>query len=238
MKPSIWRSILLRALDVVKPGKDYRKGVLEGFREAYKESGVAEKDIIKINFIRRKRIVQKKVIDKIILARRSMLRGEERSAGKSLGTAIFHIFYVSMPKNVEDSRINKVIQGIGGIHIEDVEATEFINSLGKRIGKLNEISLKDSLKEIIIVISSLIKIVEEKSKLEDRILHEYKRAEKIHMLVYFPSAIVIAIFIIYLAYLLLLPLLAFVSAPVAALIVQLDRKYFRLKRMLKWKGVD
>ena len=237
MKRSIWRGILLKALDIAKPGKEYKRGILEGFRESYKVYEIDEMANVKIGFIKRRRM-RRKAINNIILARRSILHNEEEDAGKYLGSAILQIFYISISERMRKENIDKILKGLGSVRLENIEAIQFINSLGKRLDELNKVSPVDSIKGLVMIISLLIKFVKEKKKLEEHALDKYKKAEKIHMLIYFPTAILVAILIIYLAFILLLPLLAFVSVPVAPLIIQLDRKYFRLKRMLKWNGIN
>ena len=233
MKQSIWQTLLLKSLDIVKPSKKYRRGILEGFRESYKEYEVDETAIVKINFIKRRRL-WKKAIDNIVLARRSMLHNEKEDAGKHLGSAILQIFYISISEKMQRENIDKILKDLGSIRLKDVEAVHFINSLGKRLSELNKFSPLNSVKKLIMITSLLIKLVADKKELDTSVLEEYKKAEKLHMLIYFPTAILITIFIISLAYALLLPLLAFVSVPVAPLIIRLDRKYFRLKKILKW----
>ena len=237
MKRSIWRTILLTALDIVKPNKKYRKGILEGFKESYKEYGVNENSVIKISFIKRRQI-KRKILANIMLARKSMLHNKEVDAGEYLGSAILQILYISISGKMQGEDVNETLKSLRTIRLEDMEAVHFINSLSKRLSELDKFSPETSLKRLVIIISLLIKFIGEKKKLDLYTLDEYKKAEKIHTLIYFPSAILIAILIIYLAYVFLLPLLAFISAPVAALIIRLDRKYFRLKRVLRWYVID
>ena len=63
---------------------------------------------------------------------------------------------------------------------------------------------------------------------------QYKRERNIHYFLYLPMAIFLAGAILYISIALESPILSFLAPLAGIVILQIHRKYFRLKRMLEW----
>ncbi len=235
MKITIRRAILLKALDYASVSREFRDGILEGFRNAYKEYGAKSGDEVNVGFLTRFRLRGSKVIPALDNARKYILRRKFREAGKYLGEAIYYLYIIVLSQvTIDELNEKKILSHIKSLKPSyDDDPKELPVRFISHLKSIDTSSLEKAISGLADLTLYMIEgtfVPLNRKELEA----QYKRERNLHYFLYLPLAIFLAGVILYISILFESPILSFLAPLAGIVILQMYRKYFRLKRMLEW----